>query len=47
MQVLHGYPKDFWRFSPDALRLLTEPYSEVLEADGWGNPFIRPFILFG
>lgn len=34
---VHGFPKDFWRYTPDALRLLHQTWSEVLEVDGWGN----------
>ena len=34
---VHGAPKDFWRFTPDALRLLAEEFSEIIVADGWGN----------
>ena len=35
---VHGMPKDFWRFSQDALALLHEGWSEILEVGGWGNP---------
>lgn len=35
---IHGVPKDFWRFTPDALRLLaTESGADVLEVGAWGN----------
>lgn len=35
---IHGVPNDFWRFTPDALRLLaTSSGCDVIEADGWGN----------
>ncbi len=35
---VHGVPKDFWRFTPDALSLLAKKAGcEVLEAGGWGN----------
>ena len=33
----HGAPKDFWRFTPDALSLLHSNWSEVIEVGGWGN----------
>jgi SAM-dependent methyltransferase len=33
----HAVPKDFWRFTPDALSLLHKDWSETLEVDGWGN----------
>lgn len=34
---IHGSPKDFWRFTPDALRLLSRKFSEIVDCDGWGN----------
>jgi len=34
---VHGMPKDFWRFTPEALCLLHRPWSEVIECGGWGN----------
>jgi SAM-dependent methyltransferase len=34
---VHGAPKDFWRFTPEALRLLHLQWSEILECGGWGN----------
>jgi SAM-dependent methyltransferase len=34
---IHGSPRDFWRFTPDALRLLHRDWSEVIEVGGWGN----------
>jgi SAM-dependent methyltransferase len=33
---VHG-ASDFWRFTPDALRLLHHGCSEIIECDGWGN----------
>jgi SAM-dependent methyltransferase len=37
---LHDHPRDFWRFSPDALDLLLESYpSRVI---GWHGPASRP-----
>jgi SAM-dependent methyltransferase len=33
-------PGDYWRFTPDGLRLLCRGFSEVVEAGGWGNPHI-------
>lgn len=37
MNYFHPYPKDFWRFSPDALRYLCRDFSEILQCEGWGN----------
>lgn len=35
---VHGAPKDFWRFTPDALDLMaTESGLEVVKSGGWGN----------
>lgn len=34
---IHGSPKDFWRFTPEALRLLHQRCTQVIECDGWGN----------
>jgi SAM-dependent methyltransferase len=35
---VHGVPKDFWRYTPDALRLIAEKSGcRVIEAAGWGN----------
>ena len=35
---VHGVPKDFWRFTPDALGLLAKSSGcEVMETGGWGN----------
>jgi len=44
---IHGCPKDYWRFSPDALTLLTKRYGDILEVEGWGNPYVWPFTFFG
>jgi len=35
---IHGVPKDFWRYTPDALSLLAkESGLDVVVANGWGN----------
>lgn len=31
---------DFWRFTPSGLARLHRNYSEVIAADGWGNPLL-------
>jgi len=38
---------DYWRFTPDALRLLVGPHADVIDAGGWGNLYVWPFILAG
>lgn len=37
IKPIHTCPKDFWRFTPDALSLLHQDWSEILEVGGWGN----------
>ena len=44
LMPIHGYPGDYWRFTPDGLRLLLEGYDEV-DAEGMGDPTI-PFWVF-
>lgn len=44
---IHLAPGDFWRFTPDALRLLVRDHGEVVEAGGWGNPLVWPYIKAG
>jgi SAM-dependent methyltransferase len=34
---VHGAPKDFWRFTPEALSLLHRRWSQIIECGGWGN----------
>jgi SAM-dependent methyltransferase len=34
---IHRVPKDFWRFTPEALSLLHSNWGDVIEVDGWGN----------
>ena len=36
---VHDHPGDYWRFTPEALRLLCND-SEVLGAGGWGNKYV-------
>jgi SAM-dependent methyltransferase len=44
---IHDGPSDYWRFTPAALRLLVEKQGDVVEADGWGNPYMWIFIAMG
>ena len=37
---LHGYPSDYWRFTPQALHVLLESYPNRLV--GWHGPRRRP-----
>lgn len=34
---IHAAPSDYWRFTPQGLRLLCKDWSEVIAAEGWGN----------
>jgi len=34
---IHAWPSDYWRFTPEALRLLGRKFSRILDCDGWGN----------
>ena len=36
--------KDFWRFSPEGLRIAVEEYGEIIECGGWGN-LIAYFLI--
>jgi len=44
---VHGAPKDFWRFTPGALSLLHQDWSEVIEVGGWGNPWVWSVVRDG
>jgi SAM-dependent methyltransferase len=37
---VHGWPGDFWRYTPEALRLLVGDDMEVVANDGWGNAYV-------
>ncbi len=40
MYQIHGYPSDFWRFTPDSLSLLCREFSEIITVNGWGNRYV-------
>lgn len=42
---IHGYPSDYWRFTPEGLRLLLEGFDDV-DVAGMGDPG-APFWVFG
>ncbi len=44
---VHGHPNDFWRFTPEALELLTKRHGDILDVGGWGNPYVWIFISIG
>ncbi len=48
MNEIHHTPKDFWRFTPDALRLMAEHCRvAVIDCDGWGNKDVWRFMELG
>ncbi len=48
MNEIHHTPKDYWRFTPDALRMIAEHCrATVLEAGGWGNKDVWSFMELG
>jgi len=34
---IHRHPNDFWRFTPDALKLLAKRFRTIVDCDGWGS----------
>ena len=44
---IHGYPNDYWRFTPEALKLLVKSYGQILDVGGWGNFYVWLFIILG
>jgi Methyltransferase domain len=42
---IHGYPSDYWRFTPEGLRLLLDGYDET-DVASMGDPE-APFWVFG
>ncbi len=44
---IHGCPNDYWRFTPDALKLLTEQHGDILDVGGWGNLCVLLFMFIG
>jgi len=37
---MHECPNDYWRFTPQALQLLTAKHGDIIECTGWGNPYV-------
>jgi SAM-dependent methyltransferase len=44
---IHRVPGDFWRFTPDGLRLLVKDRGEVIEVGGWGNRWVWLYMGLG
>jgi len=34
---IHDAPGDYWRFTPEALKLLCSNFSKIISCDSWGN----------
>lgn len=34
---IHGWPSDFWRFTPNCLAMLSKRFSEIIELGSFGN----------
>jgi hypothetical protein len=34
---VHGFPSDYWRFTPEGLKFLARGFSEILSVGGFGN----------
>ena len=47
IQPIHMKPGDFWRFTPDGLSNMAKGKAEIIEASGWGNALVWPYILLG
>lgn len=48
MNQIHGSPNDYWRFSPDALRLMAgDGDLQILECGGWGNKDVWAYMDLG
>jgi SAM-dependent methyltransferase len=41
---IHDVPGDYWRFTPNGLKLLSNKFSKILMCEGWGN-FDAWFII--
>lgn len=44
---IHCEPQDFWRFTPEALRLLCRDVAGPVEVGGWGNLALLPLTRLG
>ena len=44
---VHGCPNDYWRFTPEALKLMTKDFGEALSLGGWGNFYVWLFAGLG
>lgn len=45
MNAVHRYPKDYWRFTPEALNYLCHDFSDIIQCAGWGNRLVLMFCF--
>jgi hypothetical protein len=45
LMPIHGYPSDYWRFTPEGLRLVLDGFDDI-DVAGMGDPTL-PFWVFG
>jgi SAM-dependent methyltransferase len=44
---IHGYPSDFWRFTPEGLKLLCGKFNDIIDYGGWGNMYVWMLAWLG
>lgn len=44
---MHACPNDYWRFTPQALKLLTAKHADIVDVGGWGNPYVWLYSAIG
>lgn len=44
---MHACPNDYWRFTPQALELLTSKHGDIIDVGGWGNPYVWLYSAIG
>lgn len=37
LMQIHSLPTDYWRFTPDALKLLCRKFRKIIQCEKWGN----------
>ena len=44
---IHAYPSDYWRFTPEGLKLLCSKFSRIIDSGGWGNMYVWMLAWLG
>ena len=47
LNPIHSEPGDFWRFTPDGLRLLSKKFSQIIDCSGFGNAWLWIVVWLG